>query len=156
MSYSYEALSNEAHSTGIDIIEKHLRGRNKGFYGDGVILLDKRVSTITEKACILAEELGHYHTSVGVILDQTDIRNRKQELRARQWAYEELVPLSAIVQAHKARLKGRHEIANFLNVTEEFLQAAIDRYRDKYGLLVSYQDRYYIRLDPLGVIEIFE
>ena len=153
MSYSYEALSDEAHSAGIDIIEKHLRGRNKGLYGDGVILLDKRISTIIEKACILAEELGHHHTSSGNILDQQDICNRKQELRARQWAYECMIPLDHIVQAHHARISGRYDLAEYLGVTEEFLQAAIDRYTEKHGLSVRADDRHVILFDPLGVLE---
>lgn len=153
MSYKYESLSDEAHSTGIDIIEKYLRGRNQGFYGDGVILLDKRISTIIEKACILAEELGHYHTSAGDILDQHDVRNRKQELRARQWAYQCMIPLDRIVQAHHARITGRYDLAEYLGVTEEFLQAAIDRYTEKYGLSVRADDRHVVLFDPLGVVE---
>lgn len=127
--------------------------RNKGLYSDGVIWINKGIPTTAEKYSILAEELGHYHTSSGNILDQRDMRNRKQELRARQWAYERLVPLSSIVQAHKAKVRGRFEIAEYLGVTEEFLQASIDRYRDKYGILTSI-DNYIIFLDPLRVVEV--
>ncbi|WP_029516975.1 ImmA/IrrE family metallo-endopeptidase [Paenibacillus polymyxa] len=155
MSYSYETLSTEAYTQGVDVIEKSLRGRNKGLYGDGVILLDKRISTLIEKACILAEELGHFHTSSGNILDQKDIRNRKQELRARQWAYQCMIPLDRIVQAHHARISGRYDLAEYLGVTEEFLQAAIDRYTEKYGLSVKADDRHVVLFDPLGVIESF-
>lgn len=154
MSYNYEALSNKAHSISIDIIEKYLRGSNKGLYGDGVILLDKRISTIIEKACILAEELGHYYTSTGNILDQQDVRNRKQELRARQWAYQCMIPLDRIVQAHHARVTGRYDLAEYLGVTEEFLQAAIDRYTEKYGMSVRADDRHVVLFDPLDVIEL--
>jgi hypothetical protein len=155
MSYSYEALSTEAYTQGVDVIEKNLRGRNKGLYGDGVILLDKRISTIIEKACILAEELGHFHTSSGNILDQKDIRNRKQELRARQWAYQCMIPLDRIVQAHHVRVSGRYDLAEYLGITEEFLQAAIDRFTEKYGLSVKADDRHIVVFNPLGVIELF-
>jgi len=122
---------------------------------DKVIWINKSTPSTVGKAGILAEELGHYHTSSGNILDQSDIRNRKQELRARQWGYHKLIPLSAIVQAHKAMVKGRHEIAEFLGVTEEFLQAAIDRYTEKYGLWAKADDRHMVCFDPLGVLEIF-
>ncbi|MEC0234424.1 ImmA/IrrE family metallo-endopeptidase [Paenibacillus kribbensis] len=155
MSYSYEALSTEAYTQGVDVLEKNLRGRNKGLYGDGVILLDKRISTIVEKACILAEELGHFHTSSGNILDQKDIRNRKQELRARQWAYQCMIPLDRIVQAHHVRVSGRYDLAEYLGITEEFLQAAIDRFTEKYGLSVKADDRHIVVFNPLGVIELF-
>ncbi|WP_410512083.1 ImmA/IrrE family metallo-endopeptidase [Paenibacillus sp. BR2-3] len=155
MAYDYEALHKEACTSGVDIIEKSLRGRNKGFYGDGVIILDKRISTVIEKACILAEEIGHYHTSDGDILDQTDIQNRKQELRARQWAYQCMIPLDRIVQAHYAHVSGRYDLAEYLGVTEKFLQAAIDRFTEKYGPSVTVDDRHIVLFDPLGVIELF-
>lgn len=150
---NYETLLIEAGIKTIDVYEVDLRGKLKGLYKDGVVWVKKNLP-MDEKYCVLAEEIGHFETSAGNILDQSDLRNRKQELRAREWAYLHLVPLSAIVQAHCAHLKGRHEIAEYLNTTEEFLQFAIDRYRDKFGLFVLYEDRYIICFDPLEVIEI--
>ena len=152
----YDCLSNEALEAGAIIIEKQLRGRIRGLYGDGVILIDKRLRRTAERVCILAEELGHHHTTAGNILDQTPIQNRRQERRARQWAYQRLVPLDWIVDAHKARVRGRHELAEFLGVTEPFLQAAIDRYTEIYGLYAPVGDKYMIWFDPLGVIEYFD
>lgn len=149
----YEELLVEAESYGVDVFEMVLHGNLKGMYGDNSIAIRINLHDQREKACILAEELGHFHTSVGNILDQTDIRKRKQELRARQWGYERLIPLSAIVQAHEARVKGRYEIADYLDVTEEFLQATIDRYRDKFGTFVT-TENYMIFLDPLHVIRV--
>lgn len=149
----YESLQAEAFANGVEVFEMSLSGKLKGLYKDGIIAISLHLKDQVEKACILAEELGHFHTSVGNILDQRDIRNRKQELRARQWGFERLIPLSAIVQAHKANVRGRYEIAEFIGVTEEFLQASVDRYRDKYGLFVSYEN-YIIFLDPLQVVEV--
>lgn len=153
VAYNYETLSAEASTSNVDIVEKPLRGRNKGLYADGLIVIDKRLSTIIEKACILAEELGHHHTSFGDILDQNIIHKRKQELRARQWAYQCMIPLEGIVQAHHARISGRYDLAEYLGVTEEFLQAAIDRYTEKFGLSVRADERHIILFDPLGVFE---
>ncbi|MNW27532.1 hypothetical protein D3C74_43280 [compost metagenome] len=118
-----------------------------------MILINKTVSTIVDRRCILAEELGHYYTSAGNILDQQDICNRKQELRARQWAYQCMIPLDRIVEAHHDRISGRYDLAEYLGVTEEFLQAAIDRYTEKHGLSVRADDRHVILFDPLGVLE---
>lgn len=153
VSMSYESLLIEAQSEGIEVFERPLNGKLKGLYSDNIICIDKDLEDYIEKVCILAEEIGHYHTSTGDILNQQDVRNWKQELRARQWAYEKLIPLSAIVEAHQAKVNGRHEIADFLGVTEEFLQAAIDRYRDRYGLIAGYQN-YIIFLDPLWVVKV--
>ncbi len=149
---TYECLLREADARGLEVYEKSLRGDIKGLFQDDIIWLDKTLSDI-EKRCILAEEIGHYETTTGNILDQNDIRNRKQELRARQWAYERILPLSTLVQAHCARVKGRHDIADFLNVTEEFLQASINRYQEKFGVLATI-DNYIIYLDPLRIVEV--
>jgi len=151
----YDDLIREAVQHGIDIYEEPLKPTIKGLYADQIIWINRHIPTRVEKACILAEEIGHHHTSTGVIIDQTDVRNRKQEQRARAWAYEKLVPLSKIVQAHHARISGRHDLADYLGVTEEFLQAAINRYREKYGTF-TIVDKHIIYFDPLGVVETFE
>lgn len=49
--------------------------------------------TQTEKSCVLAEEIGRRYTTIGDILDQNDMNNRKQELRARLWAYNKQIGL---------------------------------------------------------------
>jgi Zn-dependent peptidase ImmA (M78 family) len=149
---TYECLLRESDARGLEVFEVSLRGNIKGLFQDEIIWVDKSLSEV-EKRCILAEEIGHYETTTGNILDQNDIRNRKQELRARQWAYERIIPLSSLVQAHCARVRDRHDIADFLNVTEEFLQASIDRYQEKFGVLVTI-DNYIIYLDPLRIFEV--
>lgn len=120
-----------------------------------VILIDKHLPTTVEKTCILAEELGHYHTSSGNIVDQGKLVNRKQERNARGWAYRELVPLQAIVDAHRAAIRNRHELADLLQVTEDFLGHALEWYRGKYGQFVLV-DGHTICFEPLGVLEMFE
>ncbi|REK69310.1 ImmA/IrrE family metallo-endopeptidase [Paenibacillus paeoniae] len=150
----YEALLQVAENQGICTYEKLMPRGIKGLYADKVIWINKRMP-LTEKTAILAEELGHYFTSDGNILDQTDLMNRKQELRARQWAYQCMLPLDRIVQAHHARISGRYDLAEYLGVPEEFLQAAIDRFTGKHGLSVRADGRHIVMFDPLGVIEVF-
>lgn len=151
----YERLHHEAAHQGISIYEKPLPARLKGLYADKVIWINRNIPTTTEKACILAEELGHYHTTAGDITDQSKTGNRKQERRARAWAYEKLVPLTKIVQAYHAGVTSRHELAEYLGVTEDFLQSALDRYKEKYGLYTTI-GQYAIRFEPLGVLEMLE
>lgn len=151
----YEKLLMEAQQLGIDTYEKPMSFRIKGLYSNNVIWINKNISSSTEKACILAEELGHYHTSTGDILDQSHIVNRKQELRARSWAYEKLVPLPEIIQAQKAGIRNRHQFSEYLGVSEAFLENALIRYKEKHGLFVAF-DNYIIYFEPLGVLELFE
>lgn len=148
----YAKLLREAEQLGIDIYEKEMPPRLKGLYGDSVIWINKNIPTEAEKACILAEEMGHYHTSAGNILDQTKIENRRQEIRARRWAYEKIVPLRSLVQAWQAGVSGRYELAEYLGVTEEFLEEAIKYYKQRYGLSASI-DGYIIYFDPLAISE---
>lgn len=151
----YEKLLREAEQQGVDIYENPMPSTFKGLYKDSVIWINKDIPTRTEKACVLAEEIGHHYTTVGNILDQWKLNNRKQEKLARQWAYEKLVPLSKIVQAHKMRLSNRYELAEFCGVTEQFLNDALKRYQEKYGISTSY-GKYIIYFEPLGVLEQFE
>ena len=104
----------------------------KGLYINGHIAIDAKMSD-TEKACVLAEELGHHYTSYGNILDQSDTSNRKQELRARAWAYNKQIGLLGLIRAYEHGCKDKYEIAEYLDVTEEYLEDCIDCYRDKYG-----------------------
>ncbi|QEA00848.1 ImmA/IrrE family metallo-endopeptidase [Lysinibacillus fusiformis] len=150
----YDDLLMECDNLDIEVYEKD-RMKNKGLYGDNVIWINKLLPSIIEKCCVLAEEIGHHHTTAGDIFDQSSIENRKQELRARAWAYERLIPFSKIVQAHNLHITNRYELADFLNVTEEFLDAALDWYKSKYGLYVSI-DNFTVCFEPLGDIEMFD
>lgn len=104
----------------------------KGLCYNQNIAIDSNL-TSTEKACVLAEELGHYYTSVGNIIDMDSSSNRKQERQARLWAYNKQIGLKGLVRAYEHGCTASHEIAEYLDVTEEALQECIEFYRDKYG-----------------------
>ena len=149
---NYEALLDEAHQEGLIVKEKLLKYNNGRIKGKR-IAIRKDIETSAEKTCVLAEELGHHHTSVGNILDMNDMRNRKQERQARLWGYNKLIGLTGIITAFRAGCQNRHEIAEMLNVTEEYLQECIDCYRDKYGVYTEI-DNYIIYFIPnLAVME---
>ena len=144
MMTSYEYLLARADE---DLIVKELDLKgNDGLIHGHRIAIKKSLSTI-EKTCVLAEELGHYQTTVGDILDQSDANNRKQEHRARVWAYNEVIGLHGLVQAYQAGCKNRYETAAYLEVTEAFLQEAIDYYTSKYGVYVD-TDNYRVQFIP--------
>lgn len=151
-----EHLENEIDESGIELIQNYtFKSLNiKGLYCDGTIALNKNIKTMSEKACILAEELGHHHTSNGNIVDQTKVENRKQERIARIWAYDKLIDLFRIAHAFEAGCTSRYEIAEYLGVTEEFLQDALDCYQQKYGVCRQIEN-YIIYFEPnLGVLRL--
>ena len=147
----YEKLLIEANNEKINVYERDI-GKLKGLYVDGNIALNLSIETYSEKACVLAEELGHYHTTVGDILDLSKAENRKQERRARGWAYEKLVSLTSLIEASKQGIRNRYELAEYLGVSEKFIEDAIKYYKDKHGLYYEL-GKYIIYFEPLGVLE---
>ncbi len=130
LNMTYDLLLDEALQLGLDVKEKPLvscDGRIKGTR----IAIRQDIDTRSRKACVLAEELGHYYTSVGNILDQRDMNNARQELRARKWAYEKIIPIADVIRAANAGCRLAWEFAEFLDVDEEFAVECL-RY---YGIL---------------------
>ena len=151
---TYENLLQEAADENVYVIEDDpFQSRADGLIRNDVIGINRTVRRTTQRACVLAEELGHYHTTVGDIIDQSSDANRKQELRARLWSYNKLIGLHGIIYCHKAHYTTSYEMADYLGVTEEFLQEALQCYRSKYGLCVQY-DNYVIYFDPVSVLEL--
>ncbi|WP_437829029.1 ImmA/IrrE family metallo-endopeptidase [Niallia taxi] len=145
-----DTLIVECNEHNVEVYEEHMKGSLKGLYANNVIWINKKIKNSVEKICIVAEELGHYHTSSGDILDQTSTSNRKQELIARGWAYKRLIPFDKLLQAKKEGITNRYELAEYLQVTEEFLQSTLNRYKEKYGqpIMVNGMMLYF---DPLDV-----
>lgn len=149
---TYEALLDEANDIGLTVKEKPLKYNNGRIKGSR-IAIRQDITTTAEKSCVLAEELGHYYTTVGDILDQSKPESRKQERQARLWAYNKQIGLIGLVRAFEHGCQNRFEIADFLDVTEEYLEECISCYRDKYGVYTTV-DNYIIYFIPnLVVVE---
>lgn len=152
---SYEYLQEEARKDGVNVIDYPFdSNRIRGLYCDGTVAIRQNMTTV-EKSCVLAEELGHHRMTVGNILDQNDVVNRKQEHLARLWAYDKMIGLSGIVHGFRSHCRNRHELADCLHVSEEFLKEALECYHEKYGPYVNFGG-YTIMFDPvLAVVEKF-
>lgn len=142
----------EADANALITREKELFAHKGRIKGDRIAI--NRDLTEKEKKCVLAEELGHHYTGTGDILDQSSVSNRKQELHGRIHAYNRLVGLMGIVDAHMHHCQSLAESAEYLDVTEEFLADALNYYKAKYGKGVCI-DNYIIYFEPhLGVLEL--
>ena len=149
---NYEQLLTAADQEGLLVKEQPLTGHD-GLIRGSRIAIRKNIETQAEKSCVLAEEIGHYRTSSGNILDQNKAGSRKQEYRARLYGYNLKIGLAGLIRAYEARCRNRYEMAEYLDVTEEYLEEAIDCYKAKYGLYVSI-DNYLIYFEPFVVIKI--
>lgn len=150
---TYNDLLIEADNNLLITKEKPLRANKGRIKGNRIAI--KEDMTELEKKCVLAEELGHHYTTVGDIMDQSDASNRKQERRARIWAYHKLLSLDDFVASYQCGCRNRYEIADHLNVTEEFLIDCLAYYREKYGLYTKHKN-YVVYFDPLGILSLIE
>ncbi|MEY8296482.1 MAG: ImmA/IrrE family metallo-endopeptidase [Emergencia timonensis] len=115
---NYETLLAEYDGT-LTIAEEKMI--NLGLYCDGYIWINSQQTT-SKKACILAEEIGHDKTSVGNILDQSDLNNAKQEQKARVWAYNKLLSVDKVIEAASKGYTTTWDMSEYLDVDEEFLK----------------------------------
>lgn len=146
--HTYEKMLIDASNNGFEIVEKNFKSDAKGLCKGKKIGIRKDMSD-TEKVCVLAEELGHYYTSVGNILDQNNVNNKKQELVARRWATNILLCPADLIEACRAGNEYISDIAEYLGVTSEFLIDAINVFSAKYGPVYS-DGKYEIRFGERG------
>ncbi len=147
----YDNLLVEADANGLIVKDKPLKSADGRIKGNRVALRNRL--TCKEKGCVLAEELGHYHTTVGNIISQSTTADRKQERRARVWAYERLIGLSGIIDSYKHGCFTLYDTAEYLDVTEDFLANALLYYKGRYGICTTL-DNYVIYFEPsIGVFE---
>lgn len=154
--YQYEQLVSIAeHEHEVIVVEKSFKSNALGLCNGNRIGISKSISTSKEKACVLAEEMGHYITSYGDITDQRSIKNQKQELRAREWAHQKLLLVDDFIAAYQYGCRSHYEVAEYLNVTLEFLTDALETFCRKYGVCKVF-DNHIVYFDPLGVMEVFD
>ncbi len=153
---NYEELLNTADQLDLAVKEQPLTVHD-GLIRGRRIAIRKSIETQAEKSCVLAEELGHYFTSFGNILNMDEIQNRKQELRARLSGYDMQIGLIGIIECYKHHCRSLYEMAEYLQVTEEYLQEALECYSRKYGENLVTIDNYAIRFVPsLQVMEFWK
>ena len=134
----YENLLEEARNEHISVMENApFQSRSDGLISGNVIGLNRKIRSNRRRTCVLAEELGHYHTTVGNIICQATAADRKQEHRARAWAYEKLVGLTGIIRAYRNGCQTLYETADYLEITEDFLAGALQYYRERYGVCTT-------------------
>lgn len=144
---NYEELLDTACKEDIYVIEKaSFSSHSSGLINGDVIGLNAELKTDTERACVLAEELGHFYTSTGDIIDQDNVSNRKQEHKARLWAYEKMITFEKLIDAFEYGCRNTFETAEYLGVTEAFLKDSIQYMSDKYGNFIQYKG-YIFNLD---------
>lgn len=150
---TYEELLINADNAGIIVKEKPLKSSDGRIWNNRVAIRGN-ITTSVEKSCVLAEEIGHYYTSSGDITRLRNGNEQRQEYQARLYGYNLKIGLVGIINAYQYGCRNLYEMADFLDVTEEYLTEAINCYRSKYGKYVLF-DNYTIYFEPyFGVLEL--
>lgn len=148
----YELELQHAVNQGFDVIENFsFESDASGMVSNNTIVLSSSLQTSAEKACVLAEEIAHAELTATDITDMSGWQSRHEEIKARRRSHDKLVSIRGLLDAYEAGCQSRHESAEFLGVTEDFLQAAVDGYIAKYGPIIVDGD-YVITLNPIGVL----
>ena len=143
-----ERLEQKAYEENIKIDYVSFKSKNiRGLYCDGSIAINSDLLTTASKADVLAEELGHYYTTSGNIINTKSASNQKQERAARLWGFNDRIGLTGIINAFKAHCENTHDIAEYLNVTEATLTEALEYYRQIYGT-GTMVDKYFLQFEP--------
>ena len=73
-------------------------------------------------------EMGHYHTNAYYNFESKFELKCRKEYRAQRWAVMHYLPLEELLDAtHKGNTE-TYELAEYFDVTEEFIIAALDIY----------------------------
>ena len=126
-----EELTSQANSDGIDVQQREIPvpGMSAAYIktdsGEHIVL--RRDGTQAERACWLAEEMGHHYTGADRRLHYSAADDWRAEAKARKWAHDRLLSPEAIRTAAR-NTDDIYEIAFTLNVSVEFLRESIDWY----------------------------
>ena len=99
-----------------------------------IALNDKQIDNSIEEKEILAEELGHYYTNCLYYINSDKSLKDKCEYRALKWAYSVLVPFAKLKEKIYKGLN-LYELAEYFEVTIEYMRNCIEFYINKYGYL---------------------
>lgn len=117
-----------------------------------VILMKEKIP-YKKKVEVLSEEIGHYYTSAGDITDYK--KNAKQESLARRKGYELIINFDTLIDAWKNGIHNLYSMAEYFEVSQDFILKSIEHLKQKYGLVVMHKD-YRILLDPLNITQYHE
>lgn len=136
------------------VFDKFMPKGQKGLYIDNHIYLNPNQNK-HELNSTVAEELGHYLTTVGDITMQRNNEERKQERRARDLGATLLVTPRSIIDCFNEGCQTTLQCADFLEVTEETFLDAISYYARRFnGFKV--EDNYTLIFNENGTLEVYK
>ena len=134
--------------------EPRMPDHQKGLIIGNVVYLNPRQSN-QELAETVAEEISHYETTVGNIIDLSDKDNRKQEKKARDLGAVMLVSPFDIIECFEQGCRYIWECAEYIGVSESIFNLAVQWYSRKWDGIWT-NNGYAIYFKPNGTIGVFK
>lgn len=124
--------------------EKDMPEGLSGFILNQDIYINKQNSK-TKQLETLAEELGHYETTVGQIVPVKTEKDRIQERKARRWGRMKIVTLRGLIDCYNSHLLTSEEVADYFEISIGYFWDAIADIKGKLGEKFMF-DGYYFDL----------
>ena len=138
----YELIRIHVEEAGFKVDEDILAEDSGGIIFGRSIIIDKFLN-YKEKYIILLHEWIHYIVSPRKnMMNQNDPNNRREEKKVNSLIYKHFLPLEKIHSAAvKYNCNNTYELAEALEVPEEFLLPCLKHYVQKYGNIVFNPER---------------
>ena len=106
-----------------------------GIYG--LFTDHSQYQSLSEELVSIAHECGHVFTGSLHNLDNRNKLVNQDECRANRWAIKKLLPFGKIQDALRLGYTTIYDLADYFNLTEAFVQMAVDYYIVARGLSFS-------------------
>lgn len=136
----YEHLEQFAFDNDVMILSNSLPKEMDGYYYSNTeyniksITLSDKIETTAHKTCVLAEEIEHYITTPFNLFEMPKALQDRYERIAKLNATQRLMPIEKLIRADKKGVCDQYELADFLNLTVDFVTNGLTLYRDYYGI----------------------
>ncbi|WP_270501143.1 ImmA/IrrE family metallo-endopeptidase [Clostridium butyricum] len=148
----YENLICYAENIGAKVIERDFDFNDKlGWCIDNRIYINSRM-TENEKYEVLSEEIGHFKTTFGNITNLDDVRNLKQEIKARDISIQQICSIDNIISCIKKGARDKYEIAEMLCVSNELFGYSIKYHARKSPVIFKDNIMLYFNENALIII----
>lgn len=143
---NYQNMLIIAAQSGFEVIEHDFKGLRKAYRIDNTIILNKNILD-SEKLFILREEIANINPNAGYILNKECKLPSRFENLCKKIIYENLVPISKLLEAYEQGHRQQYEVSKYLNVTEEVIINSINHHKKIHGMKCT-QFGYLISFEP--------
>ena len=132
MQYNLLSLYDDLESNGVDVYNWNVKGTSACTLASeectSIFIDYNQIKTEAEETCILAHEYGHFATGTTHQLCSPLELVSRHEYKANKIAIKRLLPIQKILFALQKGIKETWELADYFNLTEDFVCMALDYY----------------------------